>query len=81
MESWPADWQEEPLLGFLDSLSVGHPLPGLIYFYTRQGTLHEIILIYDTIVGSLMVTYATARTEGLCLQCKVGLIGNSNLNF
>ena len=47
---------------------------GLLLFYTRQGARQEILLIYATIVGSLMVSYARARAEGLGLQCKVGLL-------
>jgi CDP-diacylglycerol--glycerol-3-phosphate 3-phosphatidyltransferase len=47
---------------------------GLLFFYTRLGAGREILLIYVTIVGSLMVSYARARAEGLGLDCKVGLL-------
>ena len=47
---------------------------GLLIFYTRLGAGREILLIYVTIVGSLMVSYARARAEGLGLDCKVGLL-------
>jgi CDP-diacylglycerol--glycerol-3-phosphate 3-phosphatidyltransferase len=47
---------------------------GLLFFYTRLGAGREILLIYATIVGSLMVSYARARAEGLGLDCKVGLL-------
>ena len=47
---------------------------GLLVFYTRSGAGREILLIYVTIVGSLMVSYARARAEGLGLDCKVGLL-------
>jgi len=47
---------------------------GLLSFYTRHGARQEILLIYATIVGSLMVSYARARAEGLGLQCRVGLL-------
>lgn len=47
---------------------------GLLLFYTRYGARQEILLIYATIVGSLMVSYARARAEGLGLDCKVGLL-------
>ncbi len=47
---------------------------GLLFFYTRLSAGHEILLIYATIVGSLMVSYARARAEGLGLDCKVGLL-------
>lgn len=47
---------------------------GLLFFYTRSDAGREILLIYVTIVGSLMVSYARARAEGLGLDCKVGLL-------
>jgi len=47
---------------------------GLLLYYAQQGQPREMILIYATIVGSLMVSYARARAEGLGLQCKVGLL-------
>ncbi|MFQ5813243.1 MAG: CDP-alcohol phosphatidyltransferase family protein [Anaerolineae bacterium] len=47
---------------------------GLLFYYTRSGAGREILLIYVTIVGSLMVSYARARAEGLGLDCKVGLL-------
>jgi CDP-diacylglycerol--glycerol-3-phosphate 3-phosphatidyltransferase len=47
---------------------------GLLIHFTRYGARQEIILIYATIVGSLMVSYARARAEGLGLDCKVGLL-------
>ena len=47
---------------------------GLLVFYTRSGASREILLIYVTIVGSLMVSYARARAEGLGLDCNVGLL-------
>jgi CDP-diacylglycerol--glycerol-3-phosphate 3-phosphatidyltransferase len=47
---------------------------GLLFFYTQYGARQEILLIYATIVGSLMVSYARARAEGLGLDCKVGLL-------
>jgi CDP-diacylglycerol--glycerol-3-phosphate 3-phosphatidyltransferase len=47
---------------------------GLLFFYSQSGAGREIILIYATIVGSLMVSYTRARAEGLGLDCKVGLL-------
>jgi len=46
---------------------------GLLYWYTQRGARLEIILIYLTIAGSLMVSYTRARAEGLGIECKVGL--------
>ena len=47
---------------------------GLLFFYSQSGAGREVILIYATIVGSLMVSYTRARAEGLGLDCKVGLL-------
>ncbi len=44
---------------------------GLLYLY--RGSTLETLLIYLAITGSLMVSYARARAEGLGLDCKVGL--------
>lgn len=63
--------------GFLDStldrVSEVVLYLGLLYFYTQQGAAPEILLIYLTIVGSLLVSYTRARAEGLGVACKVGL--------
>ena len=47
---------------------------GLLVHYIGQGARGEVLLIYTAIVGSLMVSYARARAEGLGLPCKVGLL-------
>ncbi len=47
---------------------------GLLVHYIGQGARGEVLLIYAAIVGSLMVSYARARAEGLGLPCKVGLL-------
>jgi CDP-diacylglycerol--glycerol-3-phosphate 3-phosphatidyltransferase len=43
---------------------------GLLYLY--RGDPLAVILVYLAITGSLMVSYARARAEGLGLECKVG---------
>lgn len=58
----------------LDRLSEAVVYLGLLLYYAQQSRRMEMILIYATIVGSLMVSYARARAEGLGLQCKVGLL-------
>jgi CDP-diacylglycerol--glycerol-3-phosphate 3-phosphatidyltransferase len=47
---------------------------GLLLWYLRTGSQLEPALIYAVIVGSLMVSYARARAEGLGLECKTGLL-------
>lgn len=46
---------------------------GLLYYYSQRGASREVVLIYLTIAGSLMVSYTRARAEGLGIECKVGL--------
>ncbi|MBI4299801.1 MAG: CDP-alcohol phosphatidyltransferase family protein [Chloroflexi bacterium] len=64
--------------GFLDStldrLSEAAILFGLFIWYARRDSLQELVLIYLTLVGSLLVSYTRARAEGLGLECKVGIL-------
>ena len=48
---------------------------GLLVYYTAFQTGHrlEILLIYLTIVGSLLVSYTRARAEGIGVSCRTGL--------
>lgn len=65
----------------LDRLSEAVVYLGLLLYYAQQGRRIEMILIYATIVGSLMVSYARARAEGLGLQCRVGLLARPERVF
>src|SRR5260370_32342520 len=59
---------------------------GLLFYALRAPGLQDrfwpcgneqpwlIVLIYIAVVGSLMVSYAKARAEGLGLECKTGLL-------
>jgi CDP-diacylglycerol--glycerol-3-phosphate 3-phosphatidyltransferase len=58
----------------LDRFSEAAVYGGLLYYYLDQGARTDVVLIYAVIVGSLMVSYARARAEGLGLECKVGLL-------
>jgi CDP-diacylglycerol--glycerol-3-phosphate 3-phosphatidyltransferase len=70
----------------LDRYSESIILGGLLYYALQRPGLHEalwpwaneqqwmIILIFAAAVGSLMVSYAKARAEGLGLECKTGLL-------
>lgn len=58
----------------LDRLSEAAVLLGLLVWYTGQGARLEIVLIYASIVGSMMVSYSRARAEGLGMDCRVGLL-------
>ena len=58
----------------LDRFSEAVVYLGLLIYFGLRGGRMEIILIYATVVGSLMVSYTRARAEGLGLECKVGLL-------
>ena len=46
---------------------------GLFIYFINQNQTMELILIYVTVVGSLMVSYARARAEGIGVPLKDGL--------
>jgi CDP-diacylglycerol--glycerol-3-phosphate 3-phosphatidyltransferase len=58
----------------VDRLSEAVIFLGLLVHYTQQGGRQESFLIYATIVGSLMVSYARARAESLGIECKRGVL-------
>jgi CDP-diacylglycerol--glycerol-3-phosphate 3-phosphatidyltransferase len=70
----------------LDRYSESIILGGLLFYVLQRPALHEalwpwaneqqwmIVLIFVAAVGSLMVSYAKARAEGLGLECKTGLL-------
>jgi len=49
----------------LDRFSEALMYFGLLFYYIHHGTTTNTILVYAAIVGSLMVSYATARAEGI----------------
>ena len=58
----------------LDRYSEAVILFGLLWYYTWQPGAHtEVILIFTTIIGSLLVSYVRARAEGLNLDAEVGI--------
>lgn len=70
----------------LDRYSESIILGGLLYYALQRPGLHEaiwpfpneqqwmIFSIFVAAVGSLLVSYAKARAEGLGLECKTGLL-------
>ncbi len=58
----------------LDRISEAAILLGLAWWYMQQPGQIEELLAYIAIVGSLMVSYARARAEGLGISCKEGLL-------
>jgi CDP-diacylglycerol--glycerol-3-phosphate 3-phosphatidyltransferase len=57
----------------LDRFSEAIIFLGLFVHYMSHGQNLELILIYATVVGSLMVSYARARAEGIGVPLKDGL--------
>lgn len=47
---------------------------GLLWYYSWHHNALGTALLYLVIIGSLMISYARARAEGLKIECKVGLM-------
>jgi CDP-diacylglycerol--glycerol-3-phosphate 3-phosphatidyltransferase len=45
---------------------------GLLYVYTQRGATVESLLVFAALTGSVLVSYARARAEGLGFTCTVG---------
>ena len=45
---------------------------GMAYYFMKSDSLWGVLLCFMALTGSLMVSYARARAEGLGLSCKVG---------
>ena len=60
----------------LDRLAEAAVGLGLAWHFMNDGSSDRLslFLVYLMIVGSLMISYARARAEGLGLDCKVGLV-------
>ncbi len=56
----------------LDRYSEAIILLGLLVAYLSPPRTPEVLLIFVTLVGSYMISYARARAEGLGLDCEVG---------
>lgn len=47
---------------------------GLLWYYNAHHNGPGATLLYLVVIGSLMISYARARAEGLNIECKVGLM-------
>lgn len=47
---------------------------GLLWYYSAHHNVAGTTLLYLVVVGSLMISYARARAEGIKIECKVGLM-------
>jgi CDP-diacylglycerol--glycerol-3-phosphate 3-phosphatidyltransferase len=59
----------------LDRISEIAVFAGLAYFTNTSGTSTDVLFCYLAITGSLMVSYARARSEAAGLDTKVGILG------
>lgn len=59
---------------FLDRYAEAAVFFGLAVSYARQARALEVGVIVAALVGSLLVSYARARAEGLGVACKVGVM-------
>ncbi len=70
--------QDSPFGALLDSVvdrvSEIVALLGLLVFYLRGDSLPGAVLVYLAVCGSVMVSYLRARSEGLGIDCKVGIM-------
>ncbi len=49
-------------------------LLGLLVFYLNGDSTEGAVLVYVALAGSIMVSYLRARSEGLGIECKVGIM-------
>lgn len=70
--------QDSPFGALLDSVvdrvSEIVVLLGLLIYYARGDSLEGTVLVYLAVGGSVMVSYLRARSEGLGIDCKVGIM-------
>ena len=58
----------------LDRYAEGAFLAGLVWYYADRGSPSSVLAVFSVMLGSLLVSYARARSEGLGLECQVGLM-------
>ena len=58
----------------IDRVSEAVVLLGVLAFYLTGDNDLGALLVYGALVGSIMVSYMRARSEGLGIECKVGVM-------
>lgn len=58
----------------LDRYGEGFLLAGLGYWLAESGHTLELMLVFATLIGSLLVSYARARADGIGLNIRTGLL-------
>ncbi|MGE5264697.1 MAG: CDP-alcohol phosphatidyltransferase family protein [Acidobacteriota bacterium] len=57
-----------------DRFAEGAIFLGIMFWYLQHGMTFVAYLTYLTLLGSLMVSYARARAEGIGVECKEGMM-------
>ena len=58
----------------LDRVSESLIFLGLLIYFVGQGSSLGVVLVYVSLVGSLLVSYVRARAEGLGINCRAGFM-------
>ena len=58
----------------IDRVSEAVVLLGVLAYYLTSDNDWGAMLVYGALVGSIMVSYMRARSEGLGIECKVGVM-------
>lgn len=58
----------------IDRVSEAVVLLGVLAYYLASDNDWGAMLVYAALVGSIMVSYMRARSEGLGIECKVGMM-------
>ena len=58
----------------IDRVSEAVVFLGLLAYYLARDNDQGVILVYLALAGSMMVSYVRARSEGLGIECKVGIM-------
>lgn len=57
-----------------DRFAEGALFFGILIWYVEHGVIWISYVVYLTLLGSLMVSYARARAEGIGVECREGLL-------
>jgi len=49
-------------------------LSGMAFYFMHFGYTWQTVVVFLSLIGSIMVSYVRARAEGLDIECKVGLM-------
>lgn len=58
----------------IDRLGEAAVLFGLLALYSGLGDTSKVLLVFATMVGSLLTSYIKARAEGVGIECNVGIL-------